>query len=190
MRALTEQHRPLLTLIGPGGVGKTRLAVAVAEAVLASFPDGAWFVDLTGVPQSEPDLLWLQVAETLGLPEPTGGPASAVSALQSALAQRRLLLVLDNVEHVLEAVLPIASLLDQCPGLQVIATSREPLRLRREHTYVVGPLAVPDLDHPQPARALEQVPAVALFVERARAVDHKFALGDAEARQAVTELCI
>ena len=113
-RAITEQRRPLLTLIGPGGVGKTRLSQAVAESVSAAFPDGVWFVDLTGVPQSEPELLWLEVAETLGLAEPTGGHAGVITALQAALAHRKTLVVLDNVEHVLEAALPIASLLEQC----------------------------------------------------------------------------
>ena len=166
----------LLTLIGPGGVGKTRLAVAVAEGLLGhpSFPDGVRFVDLA--PLREPALVPSAIRGALGVPEAAGRPV--LEALLGFLAGLRLLLVLDNCEHLLGVAPDLGRLLAGAPGLTILATSREPLRLRWERTLPLGPLALPDPEprHLPPPPELARVPAVALFLERARAVRPDFAL--------------
>jgi predicted ATPase/DNA-binding CsgD family transcriptional regulator len=184
LRRLRDDGARLLTLTGPAGVGKTRLAIAIAEAVRSNYPDGAWFVDLA--PLSDPDLVPSAIIQTLGIhPAPDQTPQEA---LPRALRDRHLLLLLDNFEQILPAATVLAELLATCPDVAIIATSREPLHLRWERELPVPPLAVPeDEDAPDPA-TLAVIPAVALFVERARANTPDFAL-DAENASHVAAIC-
>ena len=176
----------LLTLIGPGGVGKTRLAVAVADSMRANpaFSD-VRFVDLAPLP--EPTLVPSAIARGLGAPQAEDG--NAIKALGEYLGQQRMLVVLDNFEHLLPAAADVGDLLAECPGLVVLATSREPLHLRWERTLPLGPLAVPDPKHLPALDRLAAVPAVTLFLERARAADPGFMLA-AHNAAAVAELCV
>jgi predicted ATPase/DNA-binding CsgD family transcriptional regulator len=175
----------LVTLTGPAGTGKTRLAVAVARAALATFRDGAYFVDLA--PLADADQLAGAIARALDVREL--GKQAPLAAVQHVLADQVVLLVLDNFEHLVDAAPDVAALLDACPLLKVLATSREPLHLRWEQEAAVPPLAVPDLEHLPELDALEQVPAVELFVRRARALQPAFQL-TAEDAPAIAELCV
>jgi predicted ATPase len=181
---LLDEAVPLLTLTGPGGVGKTRLALAVADAVAAAFADGVVFADLA--PLANPDRVAAHVARHFAVVD--AGDRLLVERLAGALRPRQLLLVLDNCEHVLPGVAPLLSeLLAGCPALQVLATSRAPLHLRGEHELPVPPLPLPAAgDHG--ANCLGQIDAVALFVQRARAVEPTFALTEANAA-AVADVC-
>jgi transcriptional regulator with XRE-family HTH domain len=129
----------LLTLTGPGGVGKTRLALAVASELRDQFTEGLVFVDLA--PIRDPALVLPTVAERLGILDASGGPLA--ERLRDRLASRQLLLLLDNVEQVLAAAPLLVELLAGCPGLTVLATSRVPLRVSGEHAYTVPPLSLP-----------------------------------------------
>ena len=174
----------LLTLTGPGGVGKTRLALEVAGRAQDRFPDGVAFAPLA--PLGDPELLVPAVAAALGLREAGARPVREL--VHGYLRGKRLLLVLDNLEHLLEAAPEVAALLASCPPLKVLATSRAPLRLRGERLYRVAPLAVPD-----PARAPEVEPVAAspaarLFVERAREANPSFGLTGRNAA-AVAAIC-
>jgi non-specific serine/threonine protein kinase len=174
----------LLTLTGPGGVGKTRLAVAAATAVRRDYADGIWFVDLA--PLGDPALVLPTIARAFDVAErPDQRPAAR---LRAALAGRELLLVLDNCEQVLAAGPEVAALLGGAPRLRVLATSRERLRLAGERVFAVAPLAVPDPARPPVAPELAAVAAVDLFVQRARLVRHDFAL-TSENAAAVAEIC-
>ena len=153
----------LVTLTGAGGVGKTSVALAVARSAADVHPDGTWFVDLTtwdGRGDAAEPLL-----SVLSVPEPPGAPRPAAERLAAALRDRRTLLVLDNCEHVVDQVAgPVAALLAAAPDLRVLATSREPLRLRGEVRWELPPLDVPDTDDPE---RLARSPAVRLFLTRA-----------------------
>ena len=173
----------LLTLTGPGGVGKTRLAIEVAAHVAGDFPDGVAFVSLA--PLADPALVVPAMAQALGLREAAGRPLR--DALQAYLSDRRMLVVLDNFEHLLEAAPAVAGLLAAGPHPKLLVTSRAPLHLRGEQEYPVAPLALPTAAS-ETAAALGASPAVALFVERARAADPSFALTDRNAA-AVAEVC-
>ena len=178
-----EQVR-LLTLTGTGGVGKTRLALEAARRADVLFPEGVAFIGLA--PLIDAALVIPTIAQTLGLREIEG--RSAREALYAYLKDKRLLLVLDNLEHLLEVVPEVISLLEGCPDLTVLATSRAPLRVRGEQEYPVGPLGVPD---PTRTPLLEEVSgaaAVELFVERARAASPSFDLTDSNAA-AVAAIC-
>jgi predicted ATPase len=175
----------LLTLTGPGGIGKTRLALQTAADLLDDFPDGTFFSQLATL--SEAELLIPAVAETLGLKET--GEQPLVESLKDYLSERRMLLVLDNFEQVLEAAPQVTELLAVAPGLKVLATSRAPLGLYGEHVYPVPPLALPDLKSPPPLERLTQYEAVGLFVERARAMKPDFAITN-ESAPAVAEICV
>src|SRR5215211_7931889 len=180
---LTQLTVRLLTLTGPGGTGKTRLALAVAEQVVPAFPDGVVFVSLA--PVADPALVAPTIAERLGVRERI--EQTLRDALVTHLAGKRLLLILDNFEHVLPAAALVAELLGTCPALRVLTTSRAALHLSGEHLYAVPPLALPDVDCLPPLAELGQSAAVRLFVDRARAVKSDFALNEANA-PAVVEI--
>ena len=166
---LLEEHR-LVTVTGPGGVGKTRLAGQVARQVAGRFADGAWLAELA--PVRDPAQVAAVVAAALGVREQPGVPVA--EALARVLARQQLLLVLDNCEHVIGAAAQLcAGLLAACDDVRVLATSREPLRVAGEARYRLGPLALPGVDDPAEAGGSE---AVALFADRARQADTGFAL--------------
>jgi predicted ATPase/DNA-binding SARP family transcriptional activator len=174
----------LLTLTGPGGVGKTRLAVEAARAAQADFADGACFVSLAAV--RTPDDVPATIVNVLGIIVLSG--ESADQAAERFLAAKHLLLVADNLEHLLPAAPFIGRLLEACPALTVLATSREPLAVHAEERYPVWPLALPELGTLEDPKALARTDAVALFCERAQAHDPDFGLSSANAG-AVAEIC-
>ena len=169
---LQDPEVRLLTVTGPGGVGKTRLATATATATRDAFPDGMAFVDLS--PLTDAALVLPTIAGTLGVRASVREPL--VTTLANFVSTRRLLLLLDNCEPVLGAAPELATLLGGCPGLTILATSREPLRVRGEHEFLLLPLPLPAIDRLPATEELTHSPAVALFVERARAVQPHFAL--------------
>jgi transcriptional regulator with XRE-family HTH domain len=156
LAALLERgETPLLTLVGPAGVGKTRLALALLDRLADAFPE-RMLVDLAAV--RDPALVLPAVAARLGALDQDGPP---LAVLVRALSGRRLLLVLDNFEQVLPAAGALPNLLAEAPGLHLLVTSRAPLGLRAEQVYLVSPLALPDLERLPPAAELAAVPAVA-----------------------------
>jgi diguanylate cyclase (GGDEF)-like protein/PAS domain S-box-containing protein len=181
---LLETHR-LVTLVGPGGSGKTRLALESAAAHLALYPDGVWFVALETL--QAPELVASTVAKALGVSAPDD--ASLFERLKAFLRPRALLLVLDNFEQVLAAAPLITELLMAAPHLRMLVTSRERLHLVGERVFVVPPLDLPDLEEGGTLEALAQNEAVTLFAHRAAAVRYDFALTEANVR-VVAELCI
>jgi predicted ATPase len=174
----------LLTLTGPAGVGKTRLALQVARGLRLAFPDGVWFVDLSSL--QDPALVLAAIAEALHVQ--VRERRALPDALGAALGERQVLLVLDNFEPVLAAAPQVAGVLGACPGVKLLVTSRVRLRLLWEHTLPVGPLPIPGEDEPHTLETLAEVPAVACFVERAQAANPAFAL-TAENAPAVAALC-
>jgi predicted ATPase len=167
----TLAHSRLVTLTGTGGVGKTRLAIELGMRMLEAFPDGVWFIDLARL--ADPDLLTHTVALTVGVHEVPGQPLR--ETLLAVLGPKRLLLLLDNCEHLISAVASLADgLLQGCPELRLLATSREPLRIAGEQRYPVVPLPVPPSDAPLSVAAIQAYPALALFVARATAVAPAF----------------
>jgi predicted ATPase/transcriptional regulator with XRE-family HTH domain len=167
----------LVTLTGPLGVGKTRMALQVAHELQPHFRDGAVFVSLA--PIRDPDLVLASIVQALGLPEAAHLPL--LERLKAALHTSERLLVLDNFEQALAAAPAISELLEAAPALKVLVTSRAVLHISGEHQVLVPPLALPDLRHLPALDALAQVPAVDLFVQRAKAVAPRFALTDANA---------
>ncbi|MEU6734001.1 BTAD domain-containing putative transcriptional regulator [Streptomyces physcomitrii] len=194
-RRLIRPHR-LVTLTGAGGVGKTRLALAVAGGLTSEFPDGVWLVELAGAgaaddPVTAEDLA-RRVMTVLGIREESegAGPVASLQGPAERLAQtvapRRLLLVLDNCEHVVDAVAGLVDrLLASGRGVKVLATSQEPLRVSGETVWAVPPLELPDRDEPA---HLERSSAVQLFVARAAAADPSFVL-DADSAPSVAAVC-
>jgi predicted ATPase/class 3 adenylate cyclase len=174
----------LVTLTGPGGTGKTRLALAVAAEALDAFPDGVWFVDLA--PLTDPAQVIPSIASVLGVRDTGGQPL--LPALAASLAPKRLLLVLDNFEQVLDAVPQVVELLTACPRIAMLVTSREPLQVRAERQVPVAPLALPADAALLPLTELACVPAIDLFVQRARAIVPDFALTEANA-PAIAAIC-
>jgi non-specific serine/threonine protein kinase len=182
---LLDEAVPLLTLTGPGGVGKTRLALAIAREVAPSFADGVVFVDLWPVRDAAQFLPEI----TRALDVRAAGDRALTEALAASLKPKQLLLVLDNCEHVLDAAPEVAGLLAACPALQILATSRAPLRVRGEHLLPVPPLTLPDRGGARSPEALARVEAVALFAQRARAANPAFLVTEANAA-AVADLVI
>jgi predicted ATPase/class 3 adenylate cyclase len=175
----------LVTLHGAGGIGKTRLSLQAAADALADFPDGAWFVELA--PLTDATRVAQAVASVLGVKEEAGRPI--VEALVRAVRERRLLLVLDNCEHLIEACADLAAkLLQAGPQLKILATSREPLNVRGEALYPVPALGLPEPQREPAATLPTQYEAVRLFVERAATVDPAFELTPRNA-PAVVEIC-
>ncbi len=162
----------LITLTGPAGVGKTRLALEVTRDAAEYFPDGVAFVDLA--PLGDAVLVLSAISQVLGLR--TTGDRPLLEALQAQLREKKLLLVLDNFEHLLEAALEVVGLVSSCPNLAVLVTSRAPLRIRGERRHLVPPLSLPDPAHTPSVKEVAESPAVELFVERARESFPSFAL--------------
>jgi predicted ATPase/DNA-binding CsgD family transcriptional regulator len=182
---LRSKETRLLTLTGPGGVGKTRLGISVAGELADEFADGVCFVSLA--PVRESDLVISTIVRTLGLRELGESPLS--ERLAEYLKERELLLLLDNFEQVVEAAPQVAELVAICPHVKVLATSREVLHLFGERVFPVPPLGLPDLKRlPEDFQTLSGYEAVAFFVERARAAKPDFRLS-AENAAVVAEIC-
>ncbi|HET9221921.1 MAG TPA: winged helix-turn-helix domain-containing protein, partial [Roseiflexaceae bacterium] len=174
----------LLTLTGPGGVGKTRLSFKIAAHMRDAFADGVCFVALA--PFRDPDSAATAIAQALRI-KPTANQL-LLDQLHERLCEQELLLLLDNLEQVPGAASLVSELLAAAPRLKVLGTSRTPLHIYGEHAFAVPPFELPDLQQPFPLDVLGQLPVVALFVERAQAVQPVFTL-NAENARAVAEIC-
>ena len=177
---LITQHARLVTVTGPGGIGKSRLAIEVATCSEHAFRDGAWFVDLAGV--RDPALVAPTVAHALGVRESAG--ALPVQSLKSYLASMEALILLDSFENVTTAAPLVLDMLANAPGVRFFVTSRSVLRVRGEQEYPLPPLGTPDAGDTDPAHS----PALELFLERAAAANPHRVLSD-EDRAAAAEIC-
>jgi predicted ATPase/DNA-binding CsgD family transcriptional regulator len=176
----------LLTLTGSGGVGKTRLGIAVAHVLTSDFADGVCFVPLASI--SDPDFVLRAMAQALGLRD--ASTRSLLEQLQAALGEQSFLLLLDNFEQVLAAGPSLADLIAACPHLHLLVTSRAALRLQGEREFPVLPLALPDPAHiPKRAESLTAHAACALFVQRAQAITPNFQVTETTAHT-IAEICI
>ncbi len=182
---LLQPEVRLLTLTGTGGVGKTRLALQVATELTDDFIDGVCFVPLASI--SDPELVVPTIAQTLNLKE--NGARQLSDLLRAFLREKHLLLLLDNFEQVVAAAPQLSGLITECPRLKVLITSRAVLHIRGEHEFPVSPLALPDLKHLPDSEALSQYAAVALFLQRARAIRPDFQLTPTNA-QTIAKICI
>jgi predicted ATPase/DNA-binding XRE family transcriptional regulator len=181
---LRHEDARLVTIVGPGGVGKTRLAIAVADGLRDAFLDGIAFADLSAL--TEPRLVVPTIAIALGVRNVAHQPLRETVA--GFLSTKQLLLVLDNCERVLAAGRDVTSLLAASPGLTVLATSREPFHIQGERQFALPPLQLPDPDRQSAVDEVGRLPAVRLFVERAQAVQPDFALTTGNAA-AVAAIC-
>jgi predicted ATPase len=181
---LLHQDIRLLTITGPGGIGKTRLALQVARGVVERFAGGTHFVSLSSL--NDPGLIASVIVQTLGIRE--AGGQSPLEILKQNLQESPMLMVLDNFEHLVQAAPTVAEILAMGPNLKIMVTSRSALHVYGEHEFPVPPLALPDSRSTPPLEAVAQYPAVALFVQRAVAAKPDFEL-DRENASAVIEIC-
>ena len=187
VQRLCDDQTRLLTIVGPPGIGKTRLSlqvVAALQAAQAPFADGIFFVGLAGLQVAS--FVAATIAQALRLPDP--GQHTPLEHVCTTLQAQRTLLVLDNFEHLLAATTQVTRILAACPGVTVLATSRSALRIRGEQLFAVAPLGLPDLSVPLTAELVARAPAVQLFIERTRAMVPDFTLSDANAATIAT-LC-
>ncbi len=182
---LNQPEVRLLTLNGPGGAGKTQLALAAAKRIASTFPDGVVFVDLAPLIRAQ-DVV-PTIARSLDIAGRPG--ADRLDLVIAELQERRLLLILDNMEHVVASAPEISQLVQRCPDLTILVTSRQPLHLRAEREYSVTPLALPDLESLPDLIELSRVAGVELFVRRAEAARQGFALTQMNARS-VAEIVV
>src|SRR2546421_3851164 len=175
----------LLTLTGTAGVGKTRLALEVARDLAHDFADGVHVVFLA--PISDPAFVIAAIAHSMGLTE--SGSQPLLERLKISQRDKHRLLLLDNFEHVITAAPLLTELLEACPAVKILVTSREVLRLRAEHQFAVLPLELPDPSHLPDDRSLAHVPAVNLFIQRAEAIKSDFQVTTDNA-MTIAEICI
>src|SRR6266581_4508061 len=175
----------LLTLTGTAGVGKTRLALEVARELVHDFADGVYFISLA--PLSDPALVMPTIAHSMGLME--SGSQPVLELLKTSQSDKHQLLLLDNFEHVIMAATLLAELLEACPAIKLLVTSREVLHLRGEHQFAVPPLALPDPNCPPDDRSFAHVPAVDLFIQRAQAIRSDFHV-TADNAATIAEICL
>ena len=184
VKSLMAEHR-LITLTGSGGTGKTRLSLQIAATLPDSFSGGIWFVELA--PLSDPALIPQTVLTVLGLREESGRPA--IEMLTQYLQSKKILLILDNCEHLIEAAAQFAeTLLQTCTTLQILVSSREALGIAGEKSYPVRSLSIPKVGAPQTVETVTQFEAVRLFLDRAQAVSAGFTVSAANAA-AVAQIC-
>ncbi len=183
-RLLTEEGVRLLTLTGPGGGGKTRLAIGAVSTVAGAYPDGVFWVYLA--PIAEPQLIPSAIARVLDVRE--SGRVLITDALKDFLRARRLLLLLDNFEQVIEGASFVADLLVACPELRIVVTSRAALHVRGEREFPVAPLALPDRSQALGLTELRRYAAVSLFIERAQAVNPELPISEEMGRD-IAQVC-
>jgi predicted ATPase/class 3 adenylate cyclase len=176
----------LLTLIGPGGTGKTRLALQSGAELIDRFEDGTYFIDLA--PVRDPNSVLITIARTIGVSESSNG--SMLDDLKGQLGEKSMLLLLDNFEQVTSAAVQVAELMQHCSHLKLLTTSREALRVRGERLYPVPPLGLPEVNvRRSTPQELARYEAIQLFVERAQSVRPNFEL-TGENAEAIAELCL
>jgi predicted ATPase/DNA-binding winged helix-turn-helix (wHTH) protein len=181
---LMQPEIRLVTLTGPGGTGKTRLALEVASSLADTFINGTVFIPLAAV--TEPPMVLRAIGQALSIKEKVGD--QPVETIINTIRDKHLLIILDNFEQVVAAAPYISELLEGCPSIKVLVTSRAVLQIYGEHEYLVPPLALPDQHDSYPPDALATFSAIALFVERARAGNRLFQLTNENA-EAVTSIC-